>query len=306
MYISLSYARSSALAHLHDKGNLHKKLTSNVQNICLEAACTTLIAACDLYKCVIAPPNPSGIRLTTPIAEVLSHIRTVRITLRNAFQQLQYLALSPSTTRSRQDWLPVFLSAAMLATTAIVFLDLLGQFPSPYREQIWGEKWHNHIAGMRDGGYGMLLNVLRANTNGVNPLKLDCWEAQPKPKPKGEVVSPFIISTPKSYTKARSPTVPKDKGKGVAPISTKRADKVESPSYFWDTPGNMQSMQDILLGNQSPAALQGMVKLKDWQRNYGEHLQLGDIMLSKKIYALPTIHPIGGLTKIFNFDKWTA
>jgi hypothetical protein len=268
------------------------------QNICLEAACTTLIAVCDLYKCVIAPPNLTGVLSTTPITELLSHIRTVRITMRNAFQQLQYLATSPSTTRSRQDWLPTFLSTNILITTAVIFLDILGQFPSPYREQIWGPKWHDHIVEMRNGGYGILLQLLRANTNGINPLKMDCWTGAPPAKKSQDESSPFIISTPKSYTEATTPRYKK----GIAPLPReKRKDKIDAPSYFWDTPGSVQPDQDVLLGNQSPAALHGLIALKGWQKRYGEHLDQGKDMFNKEMYAVAMIRPVAYLSKIFEF-----
>lgn len=148
----------------------------------------------------------------------------------------------------------------------------------------------------------MLLNLLRINTNGVNPLKLDCWVEEPEPVRTSEA-SPFIISTPKSYTKVQPPRGLKSKGKGVAPASVKRAEKIENPSYYWDTPSKIQPTQDILLGNQSPAALHGLIALKTWQARYGEHLRQGEDMFAKDLYSLALIHPIAGLAKVFEYHR---
>jgi len=92
----------------------------------------------------------------------------------------------------------------------------------------------------------------------------------------------------------------KDTEKGIAPISTKRKDKIETPSYFWDTPGNPQPDEDVLLGNQSPAALQGLKALKRWQVKYGEHLKQGEHMFTKELYALAMIRPVAALYKVFD------
>jgi len=39
---------------------------------------------------------------------------------------------------------------------------------------IWGSS-HERRMGMRQRGYQMLLDYLRASTNGINPLKLECF-----------------------------------------------------------------------------------------------------------------------------------
>lgn len=150
---------------------------------------------------------------------------------------------------------------------------------------------------MRRGGYGVLLNLLKANTNGINPLKLDCWNDELGITK--EEKSPFIISTPSSYTKQPSPRVPKGKGKAVTPSIKPNPDKTDTPSYFWDNPGSFQLEQNILLGNQSPQALQGLIALKAWHTKYQEHLNQGHNMFAKELYALAMIRPIAGLAKVF-------
>lgn len=153
---------------------------------------------------------------------------------------------------------------------------------------------------MRRGGYGVLLNLLKANTNGVNPLKLDCWKDNSE-KAVGES-SPFIISTPSNYNKQSTKVRAKEKGKAALtlPVLKTRPDKIEPASYFWETPGTLHSDQDVLLGNQSPAALQGLIALKAWHLKYEEHLKQGQNMFAKELYALAMIRPIAGLAKVFD------
>jgi len=148
---------------------------------------------------------------------------------------------------------------------AITFIDILGSCPSPYKERIWGEDWGERIKEMRHGGYGMLIGVLRANTNGVNPLKLNCWTE--------EESNPFIIETPKSYEKGKRST--KDP---TSPAGKER---------------------DVLLGKQSPAALRGMLELKRWQERYQEDLMIGEDMFQKELYAQAMMRPVASLWKVF-------
>jgi len=148
---------------------------------------------------------------------------------------------------------------------AITFIDILGSCPSPYKERIWGVDWGERVKEMRHGGYGMLIGVLRANTNGVNPLKLNCWAE--------ETSDPFIIETPTSY----------EKGKRI-PRS------VSSPAG---------KERDVLLGRQSPAALKGMLELKRWQERYRDDLMIGEDMFQKEMYAQAMMRPVASLWKIF-------
>ena len=111
----------------------------------------------------------------------------------------------------------------------------------------------------------MLIGVLRANTNGVNPLKLDCWTE--------DVANPFIIETPTSY----------EKGKRSPRSATSPAGKE----------------RDVLLGRQSPAALKGMLELKRWQDRYREDLMIGEDMFQKEMYAQAMMRPVASLWKVF-------
>lgn len=197
---------------------------------------------------------------------MITHVRTVRITLRNAFQHLQHLALSPTPTRDRKDWFPTFLSAVIITMAAITFMDILGSCPSPYKERIWGLDWGQRIKEMRHGGYGMLIGVLRANTNGVNPLKLTCWT-------EDAAADRFIIETPTTY----------EKGKRVPRFPATEAERE----------------RDVLLGRQSPAALRGMLELKRWQARYRNDLVIGEDMFQKEMYAQAMMRPVASLWKIF-------
>ncbi|KAG9242876.1 hypothetical protein BJ878DRAFT_543847 [Calycina marina] len=234
----------------------------NKPNLSLQATAISLSAVCDLYNCfVTAPTRPSH----CAVQDIVAHVRTVRITLRAAFQHLQHLALSPTPTRERKDWFPTFLSAVMITMAAITFVDILGSAQPPYREQIWGNDWGERVKEMRHGGYGMLIGVLRANTNGVNPLKLKCWTE--------EKSDPFIIETPKSYKKGKQ--------------------------SLRETSSPAEREREILLGRQSPAALRGVLELKKWQEKYKADLEIGENMFVKEIYAQAMMRPVASLWKVF-------
>ncbi|PQE05869.1 hypothetical protein CJF31_00004644 [Rutstroemia sp. NJR-2017a BVV2] len=159
------YAKLLSIAQSYQEATLEP-------NKALETSCRILIECCELYKCFI---NTSATPTEIPILTLLEKIRTTRSTMRRAFREYQALALSPSDFRSRRDWLPSFLSACMLATSAVVYIDMMIAIPSPYKERIWGVQWHERVTQIRHGGYGMMLEVLRANTKNVNPLELSCW-----------------------------------------------------------------------------------------------------------------------------------
>lgn len=244
--------------------------------------------------------------------------------MRRAFKEYQALALSPSDFRSRRDWLPSFLSACSLAISAVVFLDMMVAIPSPYKERIWGNKWQERITGIRHGGYGMLLEVLRANTKNINPLELSCWNQD-----FGMETSLQILNK-----------IPHDSFAGNANMNAQYStgyalDSSSHPQFTYDfsTPtqdsrqnvmyanmncdqtyyNNWQQMQikmqrqmqadeerRILLGDNSPEALRGMMAVKSWQlRNY-EHLKLGEDIFKKDLYRQATINPIAGLWRIFD------
>lgn len=166
----------------------------------------------------------------------------------------------------------------MLAMAAITYIDILGSCPSPYKEQIWGVDWGERVKRMRHGGYGMLINVLRQNTNGVNPLKLECWE---------EEASPFIISTPKSYSQGKK-----------SPDAEPR-NRRESIKGQWGIGTRAERERNVLLGRQSPAAMEGVLAVKKWQQRYKEDLILGQDMFTKEMYAQAMMRPVASLWKVF-------
>jgi hypothetical protein len=231
---------------------------------------------CDLYKSVIAVPSDKTPQ-SISIPKVLKCFQTTRITVRNAFQQLEMLALSPSSLRDRQDWFPAFLSACIVAISAIIFLDLLVVFPSPYREQIWGTEWHDRVVEMRNGGYGFLLGLMRANSMGVHPLKMDCW---------AEDSNHFVNVTPDSFPLGSGPSQSKRKKVKYAKSAELEAGRE----------------RHILLGMNSPAALQGVLALKAWHVKYNDHLKQGEDMFSKSLYHLATMKPVGLLWRIFELQ----
>lgn len=135
----------------------------------LEASCTLLIATCKLYQCFINTPDCTEI---IELPEIIKRAATVRISLKKTFVLVQQLCLSTKRT----EWFPAFLSACLATCAAIVFLDTAIAVPSPVRELIWGN-FHETRAGLRQGGYQLLVDLLRASTNGANPIKQECWKS---------------------------------------------------------------------------------------------------------------------------------
>ena len=219
---------------------------------------------------------------------MISSIRAVRITVRHAFQQYQKLAASPSDIRDRQDWIPAFLSASILAVAAIIFLDILVACPSPYKEQIWGEAWNERIVEMRNGGYGMLIGLLRANSRGVNPLSMECWGESSPSVP----VDPFINATA-SLLDAGQTHHPHPKKRSKPNITT------QSSAAKSSARSNVERERNILLGFNSPAALQGMLALKEWNQKYSDILKQGDQLFSQSPLRLAKLSPLTGLWRIF-------
>ncbi|RDW91634.1 hypothetical protein BP5796_02799 [Coleophoma crateriformis] len=250
-------------------------------NTALEAACKTLTACCELYKKVVSVTrfSPSGSE-SISVPELLESIQIARSLMFKAFQELQDFALSPSHIRGRDAWLPSFLCACMIAASAIVFLDSVVVFPSPYKEQIWGIAWHNRLSEIRHGGYGMLINILNTNTMGVNPLKYDIWS--------DELVT-------NQYFAATSTQQPQQQVRGYDPYVVQGKRSLMDPNTL-----RMRTKheRDILLG-ASPAALQGLLALKAWQDRYNEHLQLGEDMFSKDLYSIASMKPMAGLWRVF-------
>ncbi|KAE9379604.1 hypothetical protein N431DRAFT_327249 [Stipitochalara longipes BDJ] len=254
----------------------------------LETCCTALISVCELYHTILN--DPLSIRpQTISIPKFISNLRAARITVRHAFQQYQKLAASPSTSRDRQDWIPAFLSASILAIAAIIFLDVLVACPSPYKEQIWGEAWNEKIVEMRNGGYGMLIGLLRANSGEVNPLKMDCWVGEAP----AATFDPFINATSESYSPEGGSS---DAGRRGQPPPKKRSKIAQSKA---PARTDVERERNVLLGFNSPAALQGMLALKEWNQKYGNVLAQGENMFAQSPFQLAKQAPLAALWRIF-------
>jgi len=145
--------------------------------------------------------------------------------------------------------------------------------------------WHNRIAEMRAGGYGTLVSLLRANTRGINPLKMDCWGSPKEEVPSTEPT--FINATPETY----SPHKPKSL---VQQIREKEKEKEKDKAKV-----DSLKEREILLGAQSPAAMNGLLALKAWQKRYSEQLKQGEDMFAKDLYRLAMMRPIAGLWRVF-------
>jgi hypothetical protein len=275
--------------------SLTQSLTSKSKP--LETCCTALISVCELYNTIVKAPGSNRAPQTISIPKLISNIRAARITVRHAFQQYQKLAVSPSSSRDRQDWIPAFLSASILTIAAIIYLDILVACPSPFKEQIWGEAWTEKIGEMRNGGYGMLIGLLRANSRGVNPLKMGCWTEDPPSVPV-DPVDPFINATAESYSPdgislvagQRHHPPPKKRSKTNTTTQSSAAKSVARP--------DVERERNILLGSSSPAALQAMLALKEWNQKYSDILKQGDHMFSQSPLRLATLSPLVGLWRI--------
>ncbi|KAF5873023.1 uncharacterized protein Bfra_008300 [Botrytis fragariae] len=290
-------------------------------NKSLEASCRILIECCELYKCFITttmPPAP------IPVLNLLEKIRTTRSTMRRAFKEYQSLALAPSDFRSRRDWLPSFLSACSLAISAVVFIDMMVAVPSPYKERIWGVAWQERITQIRHGGYGMMLEVLRANTKNINPLELSCWDQDFGMDTNFQVLNnahdPFAGNQYMNAQYSTGYTIDPSSNSqfyyGLAtPTTQDFAPDILYANLDYDQAyyDNWQQMQlrmqqqakaeeerRILLGDTSPEALQGMMAVKSWQMRNFEHLKLGENIFKKDLYRQATINPIAGLWRIFD------
>ena len=135
----------------------------------------------------------------------------------------------------------------------------------------------------------MLVALLKAHSKGVNPLKMDCWTNE-------AASTPFINVTPESYSPEQSsPGASHGKKRRRSNINSEIARK---KSIEMDA----QRERNILLGINSPAALQGMLALKAWYSKYHEHLKQGEDMFSKSLYMLATMKPVAGLWRIFELE----
>ncbi|ESZ94776.1 hypothetical protein SBOR_4833 [Sclerotinia borealis F-4128] len=308
------YSDLMIIAQTYQESNLEP-------NKSLEASCRILIECCELYKCFITttmPPPP------IPVLSLLEKIRTTRSTMRRAFKEYQALALAPSDFRSRRDWLPSFLSACSLAISAVVFIDMMIAIPSPYKERIWGVNWHERITGIRHGGYGMMLEVLRANTKNVNPLDLSCWNQDFVMDTNFQILNNNTHNTfaGDQFTNSQystgytlDPSHDPPIFYGLATPTQDFTQDILYPNmnydatYYNNWPQMQIQMQQqlkaeeerrILLGNNSPEALQGMMAVKEWQMKNYEHLKLGEDIFKKDLYRQATINPIAGLWRIFD------
>lgn len=151
---------------------LHKFTLTFEQNKCLDSSCELLISTCRFQKCFIRNSREAESVGCIPVTELAQCGAAVRAALRRTFILLQNLCLSTKRT----DWFPAFLAALIAAISAIIFIDGAAAIPSPVRELIYGD-FLETAAGMRGNGYDLLVDLLRASTSGLNPLKLQCWNA---------------------------------------------------------------------------------------------------------------------------------
>jgi hypothetical protein len=201
----------------------------------------------------------------------------------------------------------------MLAISAVVYIDMMVAAPSPYKERIWGAQWHERVTQIRHGGYGMMLEVLRANTKNVNPLELSCWVETTDYSV--ETSDPYAVGSNAQYVDLGvDPTVSYQYQNQDFSQDILYADPNYDPTYSGHmgqhySLENMRMLQmqkakaeqerNILLGETSPEALQGIMAVKSWQlRNY-DHLQQGESIFTKDLYRQAQINPIAGLWRIF-------
>lgn len=139
----------------------------------------------------------------------------------------------------------------------------------------------------------MLISLLRSNTKGVNPLKMDCWTDDAP----STTSNPFINVTPDTYSpEQKSP----GSGQGRKRRRTNKVDSEKARQKSIDA--DVERERNILLGVNSPAALQGVLALKAWYLKYHDNLKQGEDMFSKSLYMQATLKPVAGLWRIFELE----
>ena len=147
---------------------------------------------------------------------------------------------------------------------------------------------------MRNGGYGMLIGLLKANSAGLNPLKMECW-AEDSPSVPSD---PFINATAESYS---PDTKSLDTGQRNHPPPKKRSKKTKTTTQS-SARLDMERERNILLGFNSPAALQGMLALKEWNQKYSDILKQGEDLFSQSPFRMATTSPVASLWRIFELQ----
>ena len=136
----------------------------------------------------------------------------------------------------------------------------------------------------------MLLEVLIANTKGVNPLELGCWGEE------NMASKTPLLGTSTSHGTEQYPF------NFRIPDSSKRA-----CLRFYDSRdgqggkgfGRATQERHTLLGEESPAALNGIVELKQWQKRYSGHLKQGEKMFTMNLFQQAVVSPIAALWRFF-------
>lgn len=126
-------------------------------------SCLLLNATCKLYECFVATAGSTD---SVSYAEIARRTSAVRNSLRPTMLLIQKLCLSTK----RVDFFPAFLSAIIATCSAILFVDITGAVPPSLRDLIWGDLY-TIVSGMRAGAYDLLVDLLRASTNGFNPVR---------------------------------------------------------------------------------------------------------------------------------------
>jgi hypothetical protein len=138
----------------------------------------------------------------------------------------------------------------------------------------------------------MLLGFLKAHSGGVNPLKMECWsEDSPAVAPPFD---PFINATTESYSPDHHPPAKK---KSRPNTNTTTQSSAAKSSVRQDA--ERERERNILLGFHSPAALQGMIALQEWNQKYNDVLKQGPEMFSQPVFRLATLSPLAGLWRMF-------
>ena len=122
----------------------------------------------------------------------------IRPKFHKTFMLTERLCLSSRPT----EWFAATMSVSLATCAAIVFIDTMIAIPSLIREHIWGDL-PTRRAWMRHGSYNMLVDLLRANTKGLNPLNLPVLqpveastETRPLPSRQGTVDSLHTLLPP--------------------------------------------------------------------------------------------------------------
>ena len=122
----------------------------------------------DLYRVFIITDDPLTIGSGSDLTSLLTQARKVLITALNSF-------LNSCLTGRLKDWLPTFLTAAILTFQYTLLGDTVAAVPHQFRDKVW-YNIRGIIIELREQLYPMAQDLLSALGKGSRLLHMRCWE----------------------------------------------------------------------------------------------------------------------------------